>query len=156
MIKSKRFPLENNSQKFSIGKEYNQNEIGKDYAHCQIIEENDIMIKSEVIITGDTFYLGNVLSNNFDDLSKIKIKKKILLRNLIIKVSSKNEDVLEFADSSNENITYIMVQCLNPDNTARMFNYITYQKKNCLMLEYSLFNSYIEGLEAKLNNINVN
>lgn len=49
-----------------------------------------------------------------------------------------------------------MVQCLNPDNTARMFNYITYQKKNCLMLEYSLFNSYIEGLEAKLNKINVN
>ena len=156
MIKSKKFPLENNCQKFSIGKEYNQNEIGEDYAHCQIIEENDIMIKSEVIITGDTFYIGNVLSNNFDDLSKIKIKKKILLRNLIIKVSSKNEDVLEFADSSNENITYIMVQCLNPDNTARMFNYITYQKKNCLMLEYSLFNSYIEGLEAKLNNINVN
>ena len=155
MIKSVRFPLEVNCQKFSIGKEYNQNEIGEDYAHCQIVEDND-MIKSEVIITGDTLYLGNVLSNNFEDLSKIKIIKKILFRNLIIKVSSRNEDVLEFADSSNENIKYIMVQCLNPDNTARMFNYITYQKKNCLMLEYSLFNSYIEGLETKLNKINVN
>ena len=63
---------------------------------------------------------------------------------------------MKMLDSSNENKKYIMVQCLNPDNTARMFNYITYQKKNCLMLEYSLFNSYIEGLEAKLNKINVN
>ena len=156
MIKSQRFPLDINCQKYTNGKEYNQNEIGEDYAHCQVIEGNDIM-KCEVIITGDTLYLGNVLSNNFEDLSKIKIIKKILFRNLIIKVSSKNEDVLEFADSSNENKKYIMIQCLNPDNTARMFNYITYQKKNCLMLEYSLFNSYIEELEAKLNKtFNVN
>ena len=45
-----------------------------------------------------------------------------------------------------------MVQCLNSDNTARMFNYLTNQKKNCLFLEYSMFNSYIDDLEKKLNN----
>ena len=160
MIKSQRFPLEVHFQKFGIGKEITQNELGEDYAHCQVIDDNDnsCMMKSEVIITGDMLYLGQVLSNNFEDLSKIKIFKKIALRYLIIKVSSKNEDVLELSDSNNEksNRKYIKVQCLNPDNTARMFNYLSQQKKNCLLMEYSLFNSFIDELEKKLNKINVN
>ena len=160
MIKSQRFPLELHFQKFGIGKEITQNDLGEDYAHCQVIDDNDnsCMMKSEVIITGDMLYLGQVLSNNFEDLSKIKIFKKIALRYLIIKVSSKNEDVLELSDSNSEksNRKYIKVQCLNPDNTARMFNYLSQQKKNCLLMEYSLFNSFIDELEKKLNKINVN
>ena len=104
MIKSQRFPLELHFQKFGIGKEITQNDLGEDYAHCQVIDDNDnsCMMKSEVIITGDMLYLGQVLSNNFEDLSKIKIFKKIALRYLIIKVSSKNEDVLELSDSNSE------------------------------------------------------
>ena len=39
MIKAKIFPLENNCQKYNIGKEYNQNEIGEDYTHCQAIKK---------------------------------------------------------------------------------------------------------------------
>ena len=156
MVKSQRFPLISTGLKLGMGKTFTQNDIGEDYAHCQVIDENDnnCMTKCEVIITGDTLYIGEVLSGNFEDLSGIKIFKKIALRYLIIKVSQRNEDILEIADSSVEESSrkYIMVQCLNSDNTARMFNYLTNQKKNCLFLEYSMFNSYIDDLEKKLNN----
>ena len=156
MVKSQRFPLISTGLKFGMGKTFTQNDIGEDYAHCQVIDENDnnCMTKCEVIITGDTLYIGEILSGNFEDLSGIKIFKKIALRYLIIKVSQSNEDVLEIADSSVEESSrkYIMVQCLNSDNTARMFNYLTTQKKNCLFLEHSMFISYIDDLEKKLNN----
>ena len=156
MVKSQRFPLISTELKFGMGKTFTQTAIGDDYAQCQVIDENDnnCMTKCEVIITGDTLYIGEILSGNFEDLSGIKIFKKIALRYLIIKVSQRNEDVLEIADSSVEESSrkYIMVQCLNSDNTARMFNYLTNQKKNCLFLEYSMFNSYIDDLEKKLNN----
>ena len=156
MIKSQRFPLISTCLKLGMGKTFSQNEIGNNYAHCQIIGENqnDIMTKCEVIITGDTLYIGEVLSGNFEDLSSIKIIKKIALRYLIIKVSRKVDDVLEIADSSVEESSrrYILMQCINFDNTPRMFNYLTKQKKSCLLLEYSMFNSFIDELEKKLNN----
>ena len=156
LVKSQRFPLISTGLKLGMGKTVTQNDIGEDYAHCQMIDENDsnCMTKCEVILTGDTFYIGEVLSGNFEDLSGIKIFKKIALRYLIIKVSPKNEDVLEVADSSVEESSrkYVMIHCLNSDNTARMFNYLMNQKKNCLFLEYSMFNSYIDDLERIINN----
>ena len=156
MIKSQRFPLISTCLKLGMGKTFSQNEIGNNYAHCQIIGENqnDIMTKCEVIITGDTLYIGEVLSGNFEDLSSIKIIKKIALRYLIIKVSRKVDDVLEIADSSVEESSrrYTLMQCINFDNTPRMFNYLTKQKKICLLLEYSMFNSFIDELEKKINN----
>ena len=156
MIKSQRFPLISTCLKLGMGKTFSQNEIGNNYVHCQIIGENqnDIMTKCEVIITGDTLYIGEVLSGNFEDLSSIKIIKKIALRYLIIKVSRKVDDVLEIADSSVEESSrrYTLMQCINFDNTPRMFNYLTKQKKSCLLLEYSMFNSFIDELEKKLNN----
>ena len=160
MIKSQRFPLISAGLKFGMGKVFTQNDLGEDYAHCQIIDENDnnCMTKCEIIITGDMLYLGEVLSGNFEDLSGVKIFKKIALRYLIIKVSSRNEDVLEIADSSVEESSrkYIMIHCINSDNTARMLNYLNQQKKNCLFMEYSMFNSYIDDLEKKINNTNNN
>lgn len=160
MIKSQRFPLITAGLKFGIGKVFTQNDLGDDYAHCQIIDENDnnCKMKCEVIITGDMLYLGEVLSGNFNDLSGVKIFKKIPLRYLIIKVSSQNEDVLEITDSSFEesNRKYILMDCINSDNTPRMFNYLTNQKKNCLFLEYSMFNSFIDDLGKKINNNNTN
>ena len=160
LVKSQRFPLISTGLKLGMGKTVTQNDIGEDYAHCQMIDENDsnCMTKCEVILTGDTFYIGEVLSGNFEDLSGIKIFKKIALRYLIIKVSPKNEDVLEVADSSVEESSrkYVMIHCLNSDNTARMFNYLMNQKKNCLFLEYSMFNSYIYDLERITNNNNPN
>ena len=156
MIKAQRFPLISSGLKFGMGKVFTQNDLGEDYAHCQMIDENDnnCMTKCEVIITSDMLYLGEVLSGNFDDLSGVKIFKKIALRYLIIKVSSRNEDVLEIADSSVEesNRKNIMIHCINSDNTARMLNYLNYQKKNCLFMEYSMFNSFIDDLEKKINN----
>ena len=156
MIKSQRFPLISTGLKFGMGKVFTQNDIGQEYAHCQIIDENgnNCMTKCEVIITSDMLYIGEILSGNFEDLSGIKIFKKIALRYLIIKVSSKNEDVLELADSSVEESSrkYILMNCINSDNTPRMFNYLMRQKKNCLVMEYSMFNSFIDDLEKKINN----
>ncbi len=156
MIKSQRFPLISSGLKFGMGKVFKQNEIGEEYAHCQIIDENDnnCKTKCEVIISSDMLYIGEILSNNFEDLSGIKIFKKIALRYLIIKVSSKNEDVLELADSSVEESSrkYILMDCINSDNTPRMFNYLMRQKKNCLIMEYSMFNSLIDDLDKKINN----
>ena len=156
MIKAQRFPLISSGLKFGMGKVFTQNDLGEDYAHCQMIDENDnnCMTKCEVIITSDMLYLGEVLSGNFEDLSGVKIFKKIALRYLIIKVSSRNEDVLEIADSSVEesNRKNIMIHCINSDNTDRMLNYLNYQKKNCLFMEYSMFNSFIDDLEKKINN----
>ena len=158
MIKSQRFPLITAGLKFGIGKVFTQNDLGDDYAHCQVIDENDnnCKMKCEVIITADMLYLGEVLSGDFNDLSGVKIFKKIPLRYLIIKVSSQNEDVLEITDSSFEesNRKYILMDCINSDNTPRMFNYLTKQKKNCLFLEYSMFNSFIDELGKKINNNN--
>ena len=156
MIKSQRFPLISSGLKFGMGKVFKQNEIGEEYAHCLIIDENDnnCKTKCEVIISSDMLYIGEILSNNFEDLSGIKIFKKIALRYLIIKVSSKNEDVLELADSSVEESSrkYILMDCINSDNTPRMFNYLMRQKKNCLIMEYSMFNSLIDDLDKKINN----
>ena len=156
MIKSQRFPLISTGLKFGMGKVFTQNDIGQEYAHCQIIDENgnNCMIKCEVIITSDMLYIGEILSGNFEDLSGIKIFKKIALRYLIIKVSSKNEDVLELADSSVEESSrkYILMNCINSDNTPRMFNYLMRQKNNCIVMEYSMFNSFIDDLEKKINN----
>ena len=158
MIKSQRFPLISTGIKFGMGKIFTQNDLGDDYAHCQVIDENDnsCLTKCEVIITGDMLYLGEVLSGDFQNLSEVKIFKKIALRYLIIKVSSKNDDVLEIADSSVEESSrkFIMMHCINSDNTARMFNYLTQQKKNCLLLEYSMFNTFIDDLERKINSHN--
>ena len=158
MIKSQRFPLISTGIKFGMGKIFTQNDLGDDYAHCQVIDENDnsCLTKCEVIITGDMLYLGEVLSGDFQNLSEVKIFKKIALRYLIIKVSSKNDDVLEIADSSVEESSrkFIMLHCINSDNTARMFNYLTQQKKNCLLLEYSMFNTFIDDLERKINSHN--
>ena len=54
------------------------------------------------------------------------------------------------------NRKYTMAKYLNSDNTTRMFNYLVNEKKNRLFLEYSMFNSYIDNLEKKLNNSNNN
>ena len=80
------------------------------------------------------------------------------MRYLIIKIPPKIDNALELTDSSIEesNRKYIMVHCINVDNTPRMFNYLSHMKKNCLCLEYSLFNSFIDGLEKKINSNETN
>ena len=156
MIKSQRFPIAMSGARFGIGKEVPKSELGDEYAHCQLIDENDNNrnMKAEVIITPHVLYLAHIKGDDFDNFSEVKIFKKIPLRYLIIKVPSRIDNVLQLSDSSIEesNRKFIMVDCINSDNTARMFNYLVQMKKNCLILEYSLFNSFIDDLTRKVNN----
>jgi hypothetical protein len=160
MIKSQRFPIAMSGARFGIGKEVPKSELGDEYAHCQLIDENDNNrnMKAEVIITPHVLYLAHIKGDDFDNFSEVKIFKKIPLRYLIIKVPSRIDNVLQLSDSSIEesNRKFIMVDCINSDNTARMFNYLVQMKKNCLILEYSLFNSFIDDLTRKVNNNETN
>ena len=78
-IRSQKFPLSIETTKYSINKEYKEEELGEDYVHCRILKNNALNV-SQVILTSDTLYFGDVLSGNFADLSRVKIFKKIPFR----------------------------------------------------------------------------
>ena len=151
MIKSKAFPIDLKFKRFSLGKELTKNDIGDNYAFCKVIDEYGFEKNSLVIIIGDMFYLAEINSQNFNDISSVKIIKKIYLRYLEIKVSVKSEEILEIADNDNEkaNMKFIVIHCLNADNTGRMFNFLSKQKTNFLEIEYSMILSYLDDLENK-------
>ena len=153
MIKSKMFPIDSKFKRFSLGKELTKNDLEENYAFCKVIDEDENENNSLIVIIGDMLYLAEIISQKFEDISNVKINKKIYLRYLEIKVSLKNEEILEIGDNSYEksNMKYIIIHCLNADNTGRMFNFLSKQKKNCLELEYSMINSYLDDLENKFN-----
>jgi hypothetical protein len=153
IIKSKKFPLEIETIKFSIGKEYSEKDLGEDYVHCKIFRNNNYVF-SQAIITADMLYLGEVLSGSFKDLSRIKIFKKIPLRYLEIK-NGENDILLNLSDKTNK-ITrknIIKMDCLNYNNRITMYNYLHQQIMFCLSLEQSLFTSYMEDMKKKLHEI---
>ena len=80
-IKSQKFPLSIETIKLSIGKEYKEEDLGEDYVHCRILKNNALSV-SQVILSADSLYFGEVLSGNFADLSRVKIFKKIPFRYL--------------------------------------------------------------------------
>ena len=157
MIKSQRFPLETKFKKFGLKKNFKKEELGDNYAFCKIIDEIGSQNNSLIILTGDTLYLAEIPSGDFKDISNVVINKKILMRYLEIKVSLKNEEILEIADNSFDktNKKYFVIHCLNADNTGRMFNYLSKQKKNCLQMEFSMVNSFLDSLENKFNVIDI-
>ena len=159
MIKSQRFPLETRFKKFFSGKNISKNDLDSEenYAFCKNMD-NEVEIKSIIFLTGDTFYLTEIVGNNFDEFSEVKVNKKIYLRYLDIKVSRKSEEIIEIGDNSFEksNRKYFLIHCLNADNTGRMFNFLHKQKINCLEMEYSMVNSFLDELESKFKSNNIN
>ena len=153
MIKSQRFPLEAKYKYFSTNKTVEKKELGEDYAFCKVIDDRGNQINSLIFLTGDSLYLAEITSGNFEDISSVKINRKIMLRTLEIKVSVKDEEILEIADIDLEiaNIKFSIIHCLNLENTGKMFNFLSKQKKNCLQAEYALLNSYLDNLENKFN-----
>ena len=139
--------------KFSIGKEYTENDLGEDYVHCEIVDQNNgSMMKCEIVCTNEFLYVGQNLNNDFKDLSKIKIYKKIPWRYLVIKVPLSDDSSLELYDSDQANKKCIYVNCLCADNAPKMLNYLLQQKSNSVFLEYALFNTYIDNLKNKIKN----
>ena len=151
LIKSHKFPLEVESIKFSIGKEYSEKDLGEDYVHCKIFRNNNYIV-SQAILSSDALYFGEVMSGHFADLSRIKVFKKIPMRYLEIK-TGENNCTLNVFDKSNK-ITAkncIKMYCLNEANTLVMFNYLNQQISFCLGLEESLFTSFMEDMKKKLH-----
>ena len=150
IIKSKKFPLQIETIKFSIGKEYSEKDLGEDFVPCKIKRNNNFVF-CQAILSYDTFYLGEIMSGNFNDLSKIKIFKKIPLR--YIEVKNDNDPLsLSIIDKSNA-ITQknpIILYFLDENNKFNSINYFIQQIAFCLDLEESLFNSYMEEMKKKL------
>ena len=153
IIKSKKFPLELETIKFSIGKEYSEKDLGEDYVHCKIFRNKNYVV-SQAILSADTLYFGEVMSGNFNDLSKIKIFKKIPMRYIDIKPGDSSL-TLNIIDKTTK-ITQknpIKMNCLNEDNTKTMYNYLIQQMLFCQNLEESLFSSFMEEMKKKLHKI---
>ena len=153
MIKNQRFPLEAKYKSFFTAKTVEKKEFGENYAFCKYIDDRGNQNNSLIILTGDCLYLAEIISGNFEDISSVKITKKIYLRNLEIRVSLKEEEILEIADYDPDraNIEFLIIHCLNLENTGKMFNFLSKQKKNCLQAEHALLNSYLDYLENKFN-----
>ena len=153
IIKNQKFPLQLETIKFSIGKVYSEKELGDDFVHCKILRNNNYVV-SQAILSADTLYFGEVLSGNLNDISKVKIFKKIPMRYLHI-LSGDNNITLNIIDKTSK-ITeknIIKMHCIHTDNTRTMYNYLTQQIIFCLNLEESLFSSYMEELKKKLHKL---
>ena len=153
IIKDKGFPLVIDTFSLNIGKEYKLEELGEDCYHCKIFKKDSYM-KCEAVFSVEMIYFGQVMSDNFDEISNVKIFKKIPLRYLEIK---KTEDncVLNIFDKTNEN-TYkncIKMHGLNAANTDIIFSYFLQQIFNCQLLEKNLYNTFINNLKENLDDI---
>ena len=153
IIKSKNFPIEIDTFKLTIGKSYKEKDLGDEYLHCKILKD-DKFIFSEAIFSADTLYYGEVMSGTFDDLSEIKIFKKIPMRYLDFK-KGQNESTLNIYDKSTPATAKksIIMHCINKINTKVMFKYMLQLKCSCNNLEHSLFDSLIEEIKSKSNNL---
>ena len=153
IIKNKKFPIEADTFKLSIGKTYEENDLGNDYVHCKILKD-DKFIFCQAVFSADTLYYGEVMSGSFDDLSKIKIFKKIPLRYLDLERGD-NECTLNVYDKSTPATAKksMIMHCINPSNTKTMFNYMLQLKCSCTNLERILFDSLIEEIKSKINNL---
>ena len=150
-IKSQRFPLSIDTIKFSMGKEYKEEDLGEDYVHCRILKNNVYMV-SQAILSSDTLYLGEVLSGNFSDLSRVKIFKKIPFRYLEIQKGN-DDSSLRLIDKTTKisSRTPIEMNCLTSENTKSMYNWLLQQLLFCQNLEESLFSSFMDDMKKKLH-----
>ena len=150
-IKSQRFPLSIDTIKFSMGKEYKEEDLGEDYVHCRILKNNVYMV-SQAILSSDTLYLGEVLSGNFSDLSRVKIFKKIPFRYLEIQKGN-DDSSLRLIDKTTKisSRTPIEMNCLTSENTKSMYNWLLQQILFCQNLEESLFSSFMDDMKKKLH-----
>ena len=155
-IRSQKFPLTIEGVKYSMGKIYKEEDLGEEYVHCRILKDNVLNV-SQVILTSDTLYFGEVLSGNFADLSRVKIFKKIPFRYLEIQKGD-DECSLNVIDKSSKasSKTPIKMNCLTSENTKSMYNWLLQQMLFCQNLEESLFSSFMEDMKKKLHNYLLN
>ena len=155
-IKSQKFPLAIESKKYSMGKEYKEEELGEDYVHCKILRNNTYIV-CQAILSSDSLYLGEVMSGNFADLSRVKIFKKIPFRYLDIQ-NGDNECSLNLYDKTTKitSKTPIKMNSFSEENTKYMYSWLMQQMLFCQNLEESLFSSFMEDMNKRLHNYLIN
>ena len=155
-IRSQKFPLSIETTTYTIGKEYKEEELGQDYLHCRILKDNELKV-SQVILTTDTLYLGDVLSGNFADLSRVKIFKKIPFRYLEIQ-NGDDEVSLNLIDKTTKASSKVPIKmnCLTAGNTKSMYDWLLQQMLFCQNIEESLFSSFMKDMNKKLHDYLIN
>ena len=136
-----------------LGEEYKFDDLGEECYHCKILKNNKF-VNAEAIFSADTLYFGEIKSGKFEDLSKIKIFKKIPFKYLEFK-KTKDKCLLNIFDKTNK-YTYnncIEMNGLNADNTKNIFNYFLQTIFNYRLLEQNLFNTFIDDISQKINQL---
>ena len=153
IIKNKKFPLEIDTFKLTLGKEYKLEELGEDCYHCKIYK-NCNYVNSEAIFSVDSIYFGEIIGQNFEDLSRIKIFKKIPLRYLEIKRTNE-KCLLDIFDKTNENTSKNVIQmnAINEENTKIMHSFFLQKLFNCQLLVQSLYKSFIDDITKNLKKL---
>ena len=155
LIKDHPFPLiKENIPKFIIGKEYNENELD-DYTHCIIVDFKNPKNskKCELILTDDTLYIAENLSNNFDNFTKVKIIKQIHLRRLKIIPQPKSDSIIDCFEYHKdiENVEIIHINGFKPENTKQLYLFLLQKKNYIIDIEINLVKSFLDSIEEKIN-----
>ena len=149
-------------KKYIKGKTYKKEEIGKEYGFCFVGKKYDDfknnlnnIKKSVFILTKYNFYLGEIESNTFKDLSKIKIFFEIPYRFININFPiNENDSFIGIIDIRNENknknIDELVINCFDSENAKKFHNYLFQMISNCILFEKTIFDSFLEDLEEKL------
>ena len=103
--------------------------------------------------------MGEILSSDINNLSQIKIIKKIFLRRLRITKNNNSNVLLNIIEESDNPLEDnkkkpMIIHGFNPKNTEDMYNYLNQQKLMTQQFEYTLFKSYIEEIIKTVNNNN--
>ena len=149
------FEIEKNQRNnFEIGNIYNKNNIGNEYGFCFIGDNYDDfnfnvekIKKCLFIFKESNFYLAEIISKTFKNISEIKIIKKIDIISLQINKSAINDNYLEIKNLKNDN--KIIMNCFNNDNTKKTYNYLTLMKNNFNDFLKNEFNNFIQNIENK-------
>ena len=147
---------------FIVGKEYSKLDLGKNYILCELTINKKI-VKAIIFFDFQNIYFGQIMSNSYKNLSKIKLVKKYNLRNIEIKIPNSNESIehentlLEIYDSSEDNKNIqgvkkgVIINCFEVEKTVIVYKQLKKEKNTAIELEFSLFDSFLDAIEKKFS-----
>ena len=163
IIETKKNPFELPKQAdFLVGKEYINLDLGKENILCELIINKKI-IKAVIFFDFQNVYFGQIMTNSYKNLSKIKLVKKYNLRNIEVKIPNSNESfenentLLEIYDGTQEknNIlgqsNRLVINCFEVEKTVIVYKQLKKEKNNAIQLEFSLFDSFLDAIEKKFS-----
>ena len=163
IIETKKNPFELPKQAdFLVGKEYFNLDLGKENILCELIINKKI-IKAVIFFDFQNVYFGQIMTNSYKNLSKIKLVKKYNLRNIEVKVPNSNESfenentLLEIYDGTKENndilgqSNRLIINCFEVEKTVIVYKQLKKEKNNAIQLEFSLFDSFLDAIEKKFS-----